>query len=373
MRALRPWTHRRLLRRREAAVWLATLAGCGGSGGSTNPPISIGDPVDIAGLPLTKQLDLYLASAPADQPGISVLVMQDGVETYSSQRGMANSLTRTAITRHTGFRLASVSKPFTAVAVMQLVEQGQLKLSDALLDYLPELPEHWRPITLEHLLTHTSGIVDIFNDFWTPAVFYNMTLDGLLTYLASSQRTLEFPPGSRGDYSNTGFMLLAKVIERRTGRRFGEHMAEALFKPAGMLDSYINDEYTPLKAGDALNRGTLSTYYGFTTYFKGSMAQVSSADDFLHFYQALLGGRLVKPETLAEMARPHSTVTGGGRYGLGFGLASYGLVHYGEWDGFWTLMAIDTHRKRAWTALTNSGTPGRTQVFDIERLVSGAL
>ena len=59
------------------------------------------------------------------------------------------------------------------------------------------------------------------------------------------------------------------------------------------------------------------------------MAQVSSADDFLHFYQALLGGRLIKPETLAEMARPRSTVTGGSRYGLGFGLASYGLVHYG--------------------------------------------
>lgn len=347
------------------------LTSCGGSGGDTTPtPTTPVTPAPAA--TLAQQIDAYIANAPADQPGISVLVMQDGVETYSSQRGMANTITRTPVSRSTGFRLASVSKPFTAVAVMQLVEKGQLKLSDSLLDYLPELPAHWRVITLEHLLTHTSGVIDIINDFWAPSVLNGMTLDALLPYLATQQSVLEFAPGSRGDYSNTGFMLLAKIIERRTGKRFGEHMAEAIFKPAGMLNSYINDEFQPLKDGDALNRGNLSTYYGITTYFKGSMAQVSSADDFLHFYQALLAGRLLKPETLAEMWRQHNAVNGAGTVGLGFFLTSYGVGHHGEWDGFYTLMAIDTRRNRAWVVLTNSGSPGRTQMLDIDRIVSQA-
>lgn len=363
------------LRRREATVWLALLAGCGGGGGSsanapspsnTNPPASGGTG------PLAQQLDAALATAAPDQPGISVLVMQDGVETYSAQRGMANTLTRTPVSRSTGFRLASVSKPFTAVAVMQLVEQGRLTLADSILDHLPELPGHWRPITLEHLLSHQSGIVDIFNDFWTPSVFNNMTLDGLLAYLSTSQRTLEFAPATRGDYSNTGFMLLAKIVERRTGKRFGQHMAEAVFQPAGMLGSYINDEFQPIKAGDALNHGDRTTFYGFTTYFKGSMAQVSSADDFLHFFQALLAGRLVKPETLADMWRRRAVLVGGGAMGLGFFLTANGVTHLGEWDGFWTLMSIDTQRKRAWTVLTNSGTTGHNQLTEIDRIVSRA-
>jgi CubicO group peptidase (beta-lactamase class C family) len=368
--------HRPHPRRREATLWLSLLAGCGGGSSAnaptptptTPPSTSTGNGIGT----MADQLGTALATAAPDQPGVSVLVMQDGVETYSAQRGMANTLTRTTVSRSTGFRLASVSKPFTAVAVMQLVEQGRLTLADSILDHLPELPASWRPITLEHLLSHQSGIVDIFNDFWTPAVFNNMTLDGLLTYLSTSQRTLEFAPGTRGDYSNTGFMLLAKIVERRTGKRFGQHMAEAVFQPAGMLGSYINDEFQPIKPGDALNHGDRTTFYGFTTYFKGSMAQVSSADDFLHFFQALLAGRLVKPETLADMWRRRAVLVGGGAMGLGFFLTANGVTHQGEWDSFYTVMSIDTQRKRAWTVLTNSGAIGHSQVTEIDRIVSRA-
>lgn len=370
---LQPMTprHHPSPRRREAALWLALLAGCGGGGGGSAPASDTTSPPPSTGT-MAQQLDAYLGLIPPDQPGISVLVMQDGAETYSGQRGMANLLTHSIVTRSTGFRLASVSKPFTAVAVMQLVENGQLRLSDSILDYLAELPAHWRPITIGHLLTHTSGVIDIINDFWTPATFEGMALDGLLTYLATRQSTLEFTPGTRGDYSNTGYMLLAKIIERRTGKRFGEHMSEALFKPAGMLHSYINDEHQPIKDGDALNHGRLTTFYGHTTYFKGSMAQVSSADDFLHFYQALFAGRLVTPATLAEMWRQHSNLSGAGAMGLGFFIGSGVVRHEGEWDSFRTLLSIDRTRNRAWAVLTNSGATGQSQWRDVDRIISRA-
>lgn len=357
-----------------AVLMALLLPGCGGGGSGTpvtDPPTTT-TIVATQGT-LQERLEAYIGRQPANQPGISVLVMRNGTEFYAGSRGMANALAGTAISRHTGFRLASVSKPFTAVAVMQLVERGQLRLSDSLLDHIPELPAHWRAITLEHLLTHRSGVIDIFNDFWTPAVFQNMTLDGLIPYLASQRPTLEFTPGSRGDYSNTGFMLLAQVIERRTGQRFGEYMADNIFRPAGMTGSYINDEFQPIKPGDALNYADRSTFYGYTSYFKGSMAQVSSADDFLHFFQALLAGRLVSAATLAEMSRRHSTLHNGPVFGYGFGMAPYGLNHSGEWDGFRTLMSIDPTRRNAWVVLTNSGATGGRQVTELEAMIRDGL
>lgn len=364
-------TRRSALRCTLALPWL--LAGCGGSSDAalsttptpTTPPPTTGT--------LTERLDAYLANLPADSAGISVMAVRDGAEFYSGARGMANTRTGVAVSRRTGFRLASVSKPFTAVAVMQLVERGQLRLSDSLLDHIPELPAHWRAITLEHLLTHRSGVIDVFNDFWTPAAFNGMTLDGLIPYLVNQRPTLEFSPGSRGDYSNTGFMLLAKVIERRTGRRFGEHMAEHVFQPAGMADSYINDEFQPIKPGDALNHADRTTFYGYTTYLKGSMAQVSSAEDCLRFFQALLSNRLVSAATLASMMSPLSAMASGGTCGYAFFMTQYGVTHNGEWDSFYTLMSIDMARRRAWAVLTNSGARGREQIFALERMFSESL
>lgn len=358
---------------RCAFALAALLAGCGGGGSAGTPvPAATAAPDTTSGT-LSQRVDAYLAALPANQPGISVLAIRDGSEFYSGNQGLANSLTGTAVSRHTGFRLASVSKPFTAVAIMQLVERGQLRLSDSLLDHIPELPAHWRAITIEHLLTHRSGVIDIFNDFWTPDVFEKMTLDGLIPYLSTRQATLEFTPGSRGDYSNTGYMLLAKVIERRLGVRFSDYMAENIFKPAGMADSYINDEFQPIKPGDALNYADRTTFYGHTTYFKGSMAQVSSTDDFLHFFNALLAGKLVSAQTLGDMTRQQSNLAGNVSYGYGFGITNYGVNHLGEWDGFWTSMSIDFTRRRAWFVLTNSGSVGHGHVSALEPIFRDSL
>jgi CubicO group peptidase (beta-lactamase class C family) len=319
-------------------------------------------------LSLAQKIDSYLeTNQKADLPGISILIVKNGKVAYSGSKGMADSTIGTSISAQTGFRLASVSKPFTAIAIMQLVERGQINLSDSLLDYIPELPSSWRKITIEQLLTHRSGIYDIINDGWKPAVLNGMTNDSLLTYLIQNS-ALEFEPGTQGDYSNTGYMLLAKVIERRTGLTFPNYMALNVFGPANMKGSYINDENQALKSGDALNYAHLRTYYGIVTYTKGSMAQVSSTDDFFNFFEALLSWKLVSANTLAEISKPRSTISGAA-YGYGFGIFGDDLEHDGQWDGFETEILINAHTGIGWAILTNSGSAGRNHINAIRQII----
>ncbi len=320
---------------------------------------------------LPQQINQYLNAHQNDNsPGISILVLKDGEEIYRASKGMANFNSGTTISHKTGFRLASVSKPFTAIAIMQLIEKGELTLSDSVLDYIPELSPTWKAITIDNLLSHQSGINDIFNDSWNSSIINNLTMDGLIAYL-SNHPALEFPPGTKGDYSNTGYMLLATIIERKTGLRFSEYMARYVFEPANMNGSYINDEYQDIKHGDAINYADRYTYYGVTTYLKGSMAQVSSTDDFSHFFDALRKGKLVSNQTLSTMTSKHSWL-GFVNYGYGFIVTDNSYSHSGQWDGFETELVIDKRRHLEWVILTNSGSAGRNHINAINALIRSA-
>lgn len=317
---------------------------------------------------LAQKIDAYLAAnISTTQPGISVLVLKNGQLAYSGGRGMADIPNGISVASNTGFRLASVSKSFTAIAVMQLVEKGEIKLTDSLLDYIPELPKSWRKITIEHLLTHKSGIYDIINDWWPPTPLNGLTNATLIPYL-TQRPALEFEPGTACDYSNTGYMLLVSVIERKTGMSFSNYMQQHLFGPAGMTGSYINDENQAIKPGDALNRGQLRTFFGLNIYLKGSMAQVSSADDFLHFFDALRNNKLVSADTKAEMLRVHGTLRGYNiGYGYGFIVAGDYLGHSGDWDGFQTEMGIIKSTGVEFAILTNSGS--RTHIEGVKKII----
>lgn len=319
---------------------------------------------------LSKKIDDYLlANQAADLPGISVMIVKDGKLAYSGSRGMADIPSGVAITSVTGFRVASVSKPFTAIAVMQLVERGDLKLSDSLLDYIPELPSSWQKITIQQLLSHRSGIPDIINDGWHPEILNGLTHTRLINYLSNNPR-LEFEPGSQFDYSNTGYMLLATLIERKTGLSFSDYMQRNIFEPANMKSSYINDENQSIKYGDALNYARLRTYYGVVTHLKGSMAQVSSGDDFVNFFLAMRENKLVSAQTLAEMSVARSFYPGSKvGYGYGFGVSDDYISHLGEWDGFETDMEIGKSKDIAFVILTNSGSIGGRHINAIRSII----
>jgi len=357
--------------------------GCGGSGGgneaitysASTSSLNLGSSLSsvaassspATGLTLTQKIDSYLeANQSADQPGISILVVKNGRIAYSGSKGMADIITGTSISAQTGFLLASVSKPFTAIAVMQLVESGQLKVTDSVLDYIPELPPSWRRITIEHLLTHRSGIYDIINDGWRPSLLNGMTNNDLLTYLIKNP-ALEFEPGTTGDYSNTGYALLATVVERVTGLRFPNYMALNVFGPANM-NSYITYENQEIKNGDALNYARLRTYYGITNYLIGSSGQVSSAEDFLNFFEALRTEKIIMANTLATMSRPHGRLYGG-VMGYGFGISGDALTHAGQWDGFETEISINFRTGIDSVILTNSGSAGRSKISAIMHII----
>lgn len=363
---------RKLIKHGFLIIFFLLQMACGGGGGgddSTQAGASPGAPELPTGT-LQERLDAVLAEQESSSAGVSVLVVKEGKVVYHQSKGMADSNAGVAIDNQTGFRLASVSKSFTALAIMQLVEAGQLSLNSPVKNYIPELPESWQPITVRMLLTHESGIYDLLNDSWQPSLVNKLTNDGAIDYFIENP-ALEFPPGSRADYSNSGYILLAETIERVTGYSFRDYMRLYIFEPAGMVHSYINDELQPLLTGDAQNFAKSRTHYGITTWLSGNMGQISSTDDFIHFFKALRDGEVVLPNTLTSMAIEQTTVFGGIAYGYGFMLGATSYGHGGMWDSFRTDMTIDPALDLEFVVLTNGGSSTQSYIGAVREVVYG--
>ncbi len=312
---------------------------------------------------LTETLDRYLDTNLDDNsPGMAILVIKDGEVTYIGTKGMANKHTSLSITSDTGFRLGSLSKTFTAIAIMQLYEQQLLTVEDSIITFLPELPSSWQGITIHHLLSHQSGIPDYFNDF--NGVGNNIWPDGVtnqdvLAYFSSNDR-LEFEPGTKGEYSNTGYLLLAEIVSRVKGVRFADYMENNLFHPLAMKDSYIADEYSVHRPNDALNYAEFDTYYGLNFYTHGGQAQVSSLKDMQLFINALLQNEIVTKETFNLMTQNHTVglFEGTTNYGYGFVINpknTNDFGHGGGFDGFITYMALRNDANWQMVILSNGG------------------
>lgn len=267
------------------------FVGCGSSGESFNET-SVQET-------LTLTLDTYLdANLDNNSAGMAIMVIKEGKVVYRNAKGMANKQTGLAIGSDTGFRLASVSKPFTAMAVMQLYEQELLTFDTPIINILPELSSAWQNITIDHLLRHQSGIPDFLNDLkldeWIEGLTNQMVVEHFAIYDG-----LEFEPGSKFEYSNSGYLLLAEIIERVSGELFEDYMMQHFFLPFGMTDSYITDENSIPRANDALNYATQTTVFGHSSFnVNGSTGQVSSLNDMEHFIKALYQGLVVSAETI---------------------------------------------------------------------------
>ncbi|HXT15932.1 MAG TPA: serine hydrolase domain-containing protein [Gemmatimonadaceae bacterium] len=182
--------------------------------------------------------------ARADAPGCAVGVYQNGRIAFEKGYGSANIEYGVPITPTSPFIMGSVSKQFTAAAIALLVEQGKLRLDDEVHTYVPELRDYGKPITIDQLVHHTSGV----RDFWTLVQTADMrnddgyTVDDILR-LASRQRHLNFDPGAEYNYSNTGYVLLGVVVQRVTGQSLRQFAAEQLFGPLGMTHSQFHDDH----------------------------------------------------------------------------------------------------------------------------------
>ena len=289
--------------------------------------------------------ELFRPVAGGKLPGAAVAVVQDGQVVFMKAYGMADVAKGIANSPGTIFRLASVTKTFTAVAVLQLVEGGKLKLDDPLSKYVADFPNADK-IRISHLLSHTAGVPDF------------------IPYDEVKKRPLEFEPGSRINYSNNGYYLLGRVIEKVSGQPWDEYLRDHIFLPLGMKHSGY-DRTTEL-AGRATGylAGGEGTYQPIAPqdalggYAGGGL--YSTVEDMALWSGGLTSGKLLRKETLERASTP-GLLTDGRRtaYGFGWMTASYrGLRevgHGGDATGFNTYFARYPDEKLTVIVLSNVG------------------
>jgi len=285
---------------------------------------------------------LFADYAVPGAPGASVVVVRDGRVVLRRAFGLANLEPRTAATPRSDYRLASLTKQFTAMAVMILAEKHRLAFDDSVARYLPSLPACARGVTIRHLLNHTSGIW-AYEDFVPDSQTYQVKDRDVLQLIGRAD-SLYFPPGSAYRYSNTGYALLALVVERVSGMPFALFLKRYIFVPAEMRNTVAFEDgvrAVPHRAFGFTAEGTgfLPTDQSNTSAVLGDGGIYTSVDDLALWHLALERSRLVHPATQQLAWTPATRTTGTATtYGFGWFVErdAHGLRlwHHGETRGF---------------------------------------
>lgn len=305
------------------------------------------------------------------KPGAAILVVENGKIVYQKGYGAANVENNRAITSDTAFDLASITKQFTAMAILQLAERDKLSLDDSLRKFYPEFPAYADKITVRHLLNHTSGVADYIELFLKsgkleaggkPSGFEPTGNDTVK--ILSEQKEPLFAAGERWAYSNSGYVILAKIVEKASGMRFSQFIKKNIFEPLKMTQSVVYDETKPKilnravsyqKQGDAykdVDYTPLNLIYG-----DGSIN--STIEDLAKWDAALYTEKLVKAATLKSAFAPAKLNDGKlTNYGFGWFVKQTpnGLEtsHSGGWAGFRNFIVRYPEQKLTVAVLSNS-------------------
>jgi CubicO group peptidase (beta-lactamase class C family) len=305
-----------------------------------------------------------------DVPGASVLVLRDGVPALRRSYGLANLEEHTAATPATNYRLASVTKQFTAASILLLAEAGKLKLDDPVRQWLPELPDAARGVTVRHLLTHTGGLID-YEDFVADDAPQVHDAD-VLRILSKQERTY-FAPGAGYRYSNTGYSLLSLIVARASGQPFASYLHDHIFAPLGMdatvafedgVSTVTSRGYGYSANGAAWRRTDQSS----TSAVLGDGGIYSSIDDLAKWDAALYDDRLLSAAS-RDLAFTPATHTDNPSvdYGMGWRITGETLWHSGETRGFRNVILRYPQRRLAVIVLTNRNDP---EPYDIARAIA---
>jgi CubicO group peptidase (beta-lactamase class C family) len=276
---------------------------------------------------LERRIDQLLEQhVQSDGPGAAIAVLRDGEFIHRKAYGLADLEWATPLRPDCVFRLASLTKQFTAVAVMMLEERGVLSIEDPIERWLPDWRPRGRRITLRRLLDHTSGVWRHDSDQIERTLRPNPPVGEVLAMIR--ERDFEFEPGERYRYNNSGYMLLGSVIEGASGRPYEDFLREAIFEPLGMTSTGMatHERITPRRA-----RGYVKGRKRFHNARLDAMnwshaagALGSTLDDLAIWERELRSGQLIRPETLERMLA--STRLNDGSlypYGFGWGTADY--------------------------------------------------
>lgn len=310
-------------------------------------------------------------------PGAALAIIKDGKIIYKRGYGMANLEHNIPLTSTSVFRIGSTSKQFTASCIAILSLQGKISLDDDIRKYIRELPKHERPITIRHLIHHTSGI----RDYLTLADIAGLPNDYFYTpedtvELLSRQKGSNFPPGEEHLYSNSGYFLLGVIVERVSGKSLNDFAQTHIFKPLGMKNTHFHDDhtmivknradgYSPLKKGFRIDMTTLDHV--------GDGGVFTTVEDLFLWDQAFYSYKLGKE--LLELIQTPGMLNNGEKleYAFGLDINEYkGLKrvsHSGGFAGFSAQMVRFPGQKFTVVCLANLGTisPSRLcrQIADI--------
>ncbi len=257
----------------------------------------------------------------ADCPGACVMVIQNGKILAAKGYGLADLETKTPCATNTNFRLASVTKQFTAMAVMILAERKKLSLDERLTDFFPEFPEYGKLISVRQLLSHTSGLDD-YEDV-IPKGTEIPVLDRDVLRLLMKQNKTYFPPGTKYRYSNSAYALLALMVEARSGSTFAQFLRKSIFQPLKMSNTLAYEQgisVVPNRAyGYSAKDGSfVRTDQSLTSSVLGDGGVYSSVSDLYKWDQALYTSKLVSPRML-QLAFTSHIETDHSNTGYGFG------------------------------------------------------
>ena len=239
-------------------------------------------------------------------PGCAVAAMRDGKILYQRGYGMADLDHNVPITADTVFHVASMSKQFTAAAIVMLAQERKLSLDDEVRKYVPELPDFGAPVTLRQLVHHTSGLRDQWELLGLAGWRYSLDLitDDDVLSIMSRQKDLNFPPGSKHMYSNTGYTLLAQVVKRVSGQSFREFTTSRIFQPLGMRNTHFHDDHAEIVKNMAYGYvPAKDTFRISITNFDtvGATSLLTTVEDLAlwdeNFYNPRVGG----PEMIRQM------------------------------------------------------------------------
>ena len=280
----------------------------------------------------------------SDSPGAALAVTRDGKTIYKRGYGMANLEYDIPITTTTIFDIASVSKQFAAFAITTLSHDGKFSLDDDIRTYLPDVRDFGNTITIRHLLHHTSGLRD-----WVQSlVIAGVAMEDIISFkhilkMARHQKALNFEPGTAYSYSNTGYNLLAEIVERVTGNSFREWTDANIFKPLAMTDTHFHDDHQMILKNraysyQAAENGGFKHAVNNTTAL-GSSSLYSTVEDLakwiLNFDNTQIG-----EQTVIEQMHQRGVLNNGEQinYAFGLNIGEYrGLKtvgHSGSWRGF---------------------------------------
>lgn len=258
-------------------------------------------------------------------PGMSVAVVRDGEVALEKGYGFANLEDSTPAGKDTVYRLASITKPFMAMALMKMVEEGKLSLDDPVGKFLPNLPDAWKPIPIKNLADMTSGIQNIY-DIGIPWEQFQLDTTPQAILAKMSSYPLRFHPGEQWNYSSTNYILLRLVLEKVSGKPVGTLLNEVIFAPLEMKSTGVLSYSTIVKnrAGQYTRRnGTVVNSARWSpTWGTGGAELVSTATDMARWNAALDRREILRPSSYDEMWKSWTTAGGGG-FGLGWFLGHY--------------------------------------------------